>query len=185
MSRQVIFTIKGDSEAVSTFVNDRLVKPSLAAASAERAELDTSNAMNALRHEHESAMADLQDEKQELAAELDLVRDKLEKQYLKSMELQEAALKWQQCAAALQIHLGTQNKSDKPNKELKDRIFAMIDLLGNRDKVHAIKALREITGCNLNEGKIIVDKVFDNYNQVEARVIPLPPSTSKQSDDES
>ena len=177
MSREVVFTIKGDGEAVSNFVNERLVKPALAAISAERAELMIADQMSDLRREHESALADLEDEKQEVIAELQSAREKIESHGDKVAELHEAIGKWQLCAMAYQAQLEVKSKVEKQSKELKDKLFAMMDLVGNRQKVKAIQALREITGCTLNEGKVVLDKVFENFSQEQAKVIPLPPSS--------
>lgn len=176
MSREVIFTLKGDESAVSNFVNERFVKPALAAVSAERAELMISDQMNDLRRSHESTLADLEDEKQQLADELESARNRNDLFNDKITELHEAIAKWQNCAYAFQAQLESQSKNGKPNKELKDKLFAMIDLMGTRQKVPAIKALREITGCTLQEGKIIIDKVFDNFESIPAQIIALPQS---------
>lgn len=177
MSREVVFTIKGDGEAVSNFVNERLVKPALAAISAERAELMIADQMTDLRREHESALADLEDEKQEIIADLQVAREKIESHGDKVAELHGAISKWQHCAMAFQSQLEVRSKVEKQSKELKDKLFAMMDLIGNRQKVKAIQALREITGCTLNEGKVILDKVFENFAQEPVKVIPLPPSS--------
>jgi ribosomal protein L7/L12 len=91
--------------------------------------------------------------------------------------LHEAIGKWQLCAMAYQAQLEVKSKVEKQSKELKDKLFAMMDLVGNRQKVKAIQALREITGCTLNEGKVVLDKVFENFAQEQAKVIPLPPSS--------
>lgn len=177
MSREVVFTIKGDGEAVSNFVNERLVKPALAAISAERAELMIADQMSDLRREHEAAIADLEEEKQEVIADLQAAREKIEAHGDKLAELHGAISKWQHCAMAFQAQLEIRSKTEKQSKELKDKLFAMIDLIGNRQKVKAIQALREITGCTLNEGKVVLDKVFENFAQESAKVIPLPPSS--------
>ena len=179
MSREVVFTIKGDGEAVSNFVHERLVKPALAASSAERAELMIADQMSDLRREHELAIASLEDDKQEMIAELQSAREKIEAHVDKVAELHTDISKWQHCAMAFQAQLEVRSKSEKYNKEAKDKLFAMIDLISNRQKVRAIHALREITGCTLSEGKIVLDKIFEHFSQEQAKAIPisLPPSS--------